>query len=66
MSYFGKGWYISVSQNPWNQEKRKHNIKEICEIYGGGGHPGVGGIPVTTSLEKARQVLSEVKDLLRS
>jgi len=65
MSYFGKGWHVAISQNPWNQEKRRHNIKEICEKYGGGGHEGVGGIHIDQSMDRARQVLSEVKEMLK-
>jgi hypothetical protein len=65
MSYFGKGWHIAVSQNPWNIEKRKHNIKEICEKHGGGGHPGVGGIPISESAEKARKIMLEIKETLK-
>lgn len=64
-SWIGKGWHVAVSQNPWNLSGRKHNIKEICERYGGGGHIGVGGIHVDQSLERAREILLEVKEILK-
>jgi hypothetical protein len=35
---------ISVGYNPWSPIPRRHNIAEICERYGGGGHPVVGAI----------------------
>ncbi|MCB1024711.1 MAG: phosphoesterase, partial [Acidobacteria bacterium] len=33
---------ISVGSNPWAPRPRTHNIAEICERYGGGGHAVVG------------------------
>jgi len=35
---------VSVGSNPWAKEPLKHNLAEICEQYGGGGHPRVGAI----------------------
>jgi len=35
---------ISVGYNPWSPIPRRHNIAEICERHGGGGHPVVGAI----------------------
>jgi nanoRNase/pAp phosphatase (c-di-AMP/oligoRNAs hydrolase) len=35
---------ISVGYNPWSKRERTHDISAICERYGGGGHPFVGGI----------------------
>lgn len=35
---------ISVGSNPWAPRPRVHNIAEICERYGGGGHAVVGAI----------------------
>jgi hypothetical protein len=37
---------ISVGYNPWSGVPRTHNIAELCERYGGGGHPVVGAISV--------------------
>jgi len=30
---------ISLGSNPWKQPQRKHNLAQIAERYGGGGHP---------------------------
>jgi len=35
---------ISVGSNPWAPRPRVHNIAEICERYGGGGHAVVGAV----------------------
>src|SRR5688500_2425270 len=35
---------ISVGSNPWALRPRTHNIAEICERYGGGGHAVVGAV----------------------
>ena len=35
---------ISVGSNPWAPRPRTHNIAEICERYGGGGHAVVGAV----------------------
>jgi hypothetical protein len=35
---------ISIGYNPWSPVARRHNIAEICERHGGGGHPVVGAI----------------------
>lgn len=35
---------LSIGSNPWRPEARRHDIARLCERYGGGGHPFVGGI----------------------
>ncbi len=35
---------VSVGSNPWAPRPRIHNIAEICERYGGGGHAVVGAV----------------------
>lgn len=58
---------ISVGSNPWKQELRTHNIAEICESYGGGGHPAVGAISVgPDELDKARRIAAEIVAKLKS
>jgi nanoRNase/pAp phosphatase (c-di-AMP/oligoRNAs hydrolase) len=43
------------------------NIAELCEKYGGGGHPVVGAVSLpTTELARARQVATEIADTLRA
>ncbi len=66
MTWIGKGYHVAVSQNPWNIQKKSHSIKTICESYGGGGHEGVGGIHVNDSIEKAREIMLEVKEALKN
>ncbi|MFN2413359.1 MAG: phosphoesterase [Pyrinomonadaceae bacterium] len=35
---------ISIGSNPWAPRPRRHNIAQICERYGGGGHAVVGAV----------------------
>src|SRR2546428_433435 len=30
---------VSLGSNPWKQELRRHNLAQLAERYGGGGHP---------------------------
>jgi hypothetical protein len=56
---------ISVGSNPWRPEQRRHDIAEICEKYGGGGHPVVGGITVPgITAHRAIQIGREIVDTL--
>lgn len=58
---------ISVGSNPWSPVPRMHNIAEICERHGGGGHPVVGAISLgADQLERAREIAHEIVDELRS
>lgn len=57
---------VSVGSNPWHPQKRRENIAQICESYGGGGHPVVGAISLDPSgLPKARQIAAEIVERLR-
>ena len=40
------GVKLSVGSNPWRPETRRHDLSEICERFGGGGHAVVGGVTV--------------------
>lgn len=52
---------ISVGSNPWAPRPRTHNIAEICERYGGGGHAVVGAVSLKPDeLEKGRQIVEEI------
>lgn len=52
---------ISVGVNPWNKEKRRHDIGELCARLGGGGHAAVGGITLRgDELPRARETLKAV------
>ncbi|HKX83500.1 MAG TPA: hypothetical protein VJL58_04705 [Pyrinomonadaceae bacterium] len=57
---------ISVGSNPWAPRPRIHNIAEICERYGGGGHAVVGAVSLKPEeLELGRRYMSEIIDTLR-
>ena len=52
---------ISVGSNPWSPRPRTHNIAEICERYGGGGHAVVGAVSLNPDeLEKGKQFMREI------
>jgi len=52
---------VSVGSNPWSPRPRLHNIAEICERYGGGGHAVVGAISLASGeLEKGRKIMLEI------
>ncbi|HUS66950.1 MAG TPA: hypothetical protein VMZ28_20570 [Kofleriaceae bacterium] len=57
---------ISVGSNPWAPQTRTHNIAEICERFGGGGHPVVGAVSLPAAeLVRAREIAAEVVAELR-
>nr|MDQ3373356.1 phosphoesterase [Acidobacteriota bacterium] len=52
---------ISVGSNPWSPRPRLHNIAEICERYGGGGHAVVGAISLAPEeLDKGKKFMLEI------
>jgi hypothetical protein len=52
---------ISVGSNPWAPVPRTHNIAEICERYGGGGHAVVGAVSFKPEeIEEARAAGREI------
>ncbi len=57
---------ISVGSNPWSPRPRLHNIAEICERYGGGGHAVVGAISLAPEeLEKGKKFMLEIIEQLQ-
>jgi hypothetical protein len=57
---------ISLGSNPWRQEQRRHNLAQIAERYGGGGHPAVAAISFAPEkLEEARAAAATIADELR-
>jgi hypothetical protein len=54
---------ISVGTNPWSPRPRTHNLAELCERHGGGGHPVVGAISL--SPQELSRALSIAKDIVR-
>ncbi len=52
---------ISVGSNPWSPRPRIHNIAEICEKYGGGGHAVVGAVSLKPEdLELGKKYMQEI------
>jgi hypothetical protein len=57
---------ISVGSNPWSPRPRLHNIAEICEKYGGGGHAVVGAVSLKPEeLDLGKQYMQEIIEQLR-
>ncbi len=57
---------VSVGSNPWAPRPREHNIAEICERYGGGGHAVVGAVSLKPEdLELGRRYKAEIIEELR-
>ncbi|HYV45885.1 MAG TPA: hypothetical protein VFA20_13545 [Myxococcaceae bacterium] len=57
---------ISLGSNPWRPETRTHNLAQIAERYGGGGHPVVGAASFgPAELGKARKAAAEIVAELR-
>ena len=57
---------ISLGSNPWRQQDRRHNLAQLAERHGGGGHPAVSAISFKPEeLEKARAVAKGLADELR-
>ncbi len=52
---------ISIGFNPWSKKPRVHSVAELCERYGGGGHPVVGAISLPAKeLPRAKEIVTEV------
>ena len=57
---------ISVGSNPWAPRPRTHNIAEICERYGGGGHAVVGAVSLKPEeLELGKKYMHEIIEELQ-
>jgi hypothetical protein len=57
---------ISVGSNPWSPRPRLHNIAEICEKYGGGGHAVVGAVSLAPDeLELGKKYMREIIEILQ-
>ncbi len=57
---------ISVGSNPWSPRPRTHNIAEICERYGGGGHAVVGAVSLRPEeIELGRKYMNEIIEELQ-
>ena len=57
---------ISVGSNPWAPRPRTHNIAEICERYGGGGHAVVGAVSLKPEdLDLGHRYMKEIIEELQ-
>lgn len=57
---------ISVGSNPWAARPRTHNIAEICESYGGGGHAVVGAVSLKPDeLDLGKKYMAEIIEQLQ-
>ena len=58
---------ISLGSNPWRQQDRRHNLAQLAERFGGGGHPPVAAISFKPDeLDRAREVARGIADELRA
>lgn len=59
---------LAVGYNPWSGRSRRHNLGELCQSHGGGGHAVVGGVAFAhDATDRAREVaLSLVRALEES
>jgi hypothetical protein len=57
---------VSVGFNPWSPVERRHSIAELCERYGGGGHPVVGAVSLEPDqLDEGRRIAAEIRAALQ-
>ena len=58
---------ISVGSNPWAPRPRTHDLAQICERYGGGGHAVVAAISLAPeSIEDARRIAEDIVQELQN
>ncbi len=59
---------LTAGYNPWlPNESREHNLADLCESFGGGGHPFVGGVSFEGRAEAtAREAMRSIAATLRS
>ena len=58
---------ISIGYNPWSSLPRRHNIAQICERYGGGGHPVVGAVSLAAEkVDEARKLARSIAEELQA
>lgn len=51
---------VSVGYNPWSSAPRTHAIHELCQRYGGGGHPVVGAVSLPLDVDACRRIALEI------
>ncbi len=58
---------ISVGSNPWAPRPRTHDLAQICERYGGGGHAVVAAISLAPgSIDEARRIAEDIVQELQN
>ena len=57
---------VSVGSNPWSRPEPLVNLGELCQRYGGGGHPVVGAVTLAPDqIGEARRAFEEISEVLR-
>ncbi len=57
---------VSVGSNPWERPEQLVNLGELCQRYGGGGHPVVGAVTLEPEqVGEARRVYEEIVETLK-
>ena len=57
---------ISVGSNPWAPRPRVHNIADLCEKYGGGGHAVVGAVSLRREdVDLGKRYMKEIIETVR-
>jgi len=52
---------IAVGSNPWAPEPRTHDLGDLCERHGGGGHAAVGGVTLEPAeADRARAAAEQI------
>lgn len=58
---------ISLGSNPWRPELRQHDLSQLAEPHGGGGHPVVAAVSFPPSdVERARTIAAGIRTELQS
>ncbi|HLT28480.1 MAG TPA: hypothetical protein VK013_00430 [Myxococcaceae bacterium] len=58
---------ISLGSNPWRPELRKHDLSQLAEPHGGGGHPVVAAVSFPPDeVERAREIAATLRTELQS
>lgn len=57
---------VGVGWNPWGPRSCDHDLGALCETFGGGGHPSVGGVTLPAdAVERGREIMIAIADRLR-
>jgi hypothetical protein len=58
---------VGVGHNPWGPRPRATHVGALCERFGGGGHPAVGGVTLPAdAVERGREIVAAIVETLVS